>query len=95
MDLVFGALGNQSCLCGGDKDKMRLVVAWVLVVVVGLITGARIGVILGFSSYSGAVPGAVVAIAIFAWRRRQEDGPLKPGGKGGMTTSFEARDRIR
>jgi hypothetical protein len=67
----------------------------VLVVVVGLITGARIGVILGFSSYSGAVPGAVVAIAIFAWRRREEDGPLKPGGKGGMTTSFEARDRIR
>jgi hypothetical protein len=60
----------------GQKQKMRLIVALALVVIVGLIAGDIIGVILGAGSYRGALPGAVVAVAIFMWRRREEGGAV-------------------
>jgi hypothetical protein len=59
------------------RTKMRLVVSSALVVIVGLIAGDIIGVILGAGSYRGAIPGAVVAVSVFVWRRREEGGSLK------------------
>ena len=56
---------------------MRLIIALALVVIVGLIAGDIIGVILGAGSYRGSISGAVVAVSVFAWRRREEGGSLK------------------
>jgi predicted membrane protein len=56
---------------------MRLVVALALVVIVGLIAGGMIGDIVGARAYRGSIPGAIVAVSVFAWRRREEGGSLK------------------
>jgi hypothetical protein len=46
---------------------MKPFVSLVLVVVVGLVAGSIIGFILGAGVYFGSIPGAVVAVAYFAW----------------------------
>jgi hypothetical protein len=56
---------------------MRLVVALALTVIVGLVAGDIIGVILGAGSYRGSIPGAVMAVAVFLWRRREMGGSFK------------------
>ncbi len=56
---------------------MRLVVTLALVVIVGLIAGDIVGVILGAGPYGGSIPGAVLAVSIFAWRRREEGGAVE------------------
>jgi hypothetical protein len=56
---------------------MRLVISLGLVVIVGLVAGDIIGMILGAGSYWGSLPGAIVAVSVFLWRRREEGGSLE------------------
>jgi hypothetical protein len=55
---------------------MRLFVSLGIVVVVGLAAGSIIGSILGAGVYFGSIPGAVVAVAVFAWRRSEMGVPV-------------------
>jgi uncharacterized membrane protein YfcA len=56
---------------------MRLVVTLALAVIVGLVAGDIIGIILGAGPYRGSLPGVVVVVGLFMWRRRQEGRSLK------------------